>query len=103
MSDKSKSFVLANVCSPPVFLCASYQGTIISIAVWLLSTLFAYLAFDPDAIVYFLICVFIFFPVQGWMAYKTYKDPYFINVIMAKLRCRKTKNIFKTKDNVYGS
>jgi hypothetical protein len=50
-----------------------------------------------------LICVFVFFPLQGWMAYKTYKDPYFTNVFMAKLRCRKTKNIVKTKDNLYGS
>ena len=103
MNDKSKSFVFSNVCAPPVFLCASFQGTMVSVSVWVLSMLLAYLAFDPDAIVYFLICVFVFFPIQGWMAYKTYKDPYFTNVFMAKLRCRKTKNIVSTKDNLYGS
>ena len=96
-----KSFVLKHVVEPPRLLFASFNAAIISLAIWICSSLIG-LLFLP--IFYcFAISTGLFLFIHGCMVFLSSKDPYFINVLMAKLRCRKTKNIVNTKDNLYGS
>jgi hypothetical protein len=96
-----KSFVLKHVVEPPRLLFASFNASIVSLTIWVCSSLIG-LLFLP-VFLNFAISTAFFLVIHGYMVFLSSKDPYFVNVIMAKLRCRKTKNIVRTKDNVYGS
>jgi len=96
-----KSFVLKHVVEPPRLLFASFNASILSLVIWICSSLIG-LLFLP-VFLCFAISTALFLVIHGFMVFLSSKDPYFINVLIAKLRCRKTKNIIRTKDNVYGS
>jgi len=96
-----KSFVLKHVVEPPKLLFASFNASIISLAIWVCLS-FVGLVLTVPVFWCLAITTVLFVMIQGCMVFLSNKDPYFINVLIAKLRCRKTKNIVKTKDNVYG-
>ena len=97
-----KSFVLKHVVEPPKLLFASFNASIISLIIWVCLSFIGLVLLIP--VFYCLaITTALFLTIHGCMIFLSSKDPYFINVLIAKLRCRKTKNIIKTKDNVYGS
>jgi hypothetical protein len=97
-----KSFVLKHVVEPPKLLFASFNATIISLTIWVCSSFIGLVLLMP--VFYCLaITTALFLIIHGCMIFLSSKDPYFINTLIAKLRCRKTKNILQGKDNVYGS
>jgi hypothetical protein len=97
-----KSFVLKHVVEPPKLLFASFNATIISLAIWVCSSFIGVVLLIP-VFYCFAITTALFLIIHGCMIFLSSKDPYFINVLIAKLRCRKTKNILQSKDNVYGA
>lgn len=45
--------------------------------------------------------VWAFLILQAWMVVMTDRDPYFMNVFLVSLRCKKTRNFQKVKGNRY--
>jgi len=101
-SNMYKSFVLKHVVEPPRLLFSSFNAALISLLLWVVLIIGSIVLRTPF-IKSFVVSTALFLLIHGYMIFLSGKDPYFINVLIAKLRCRKTKNIFKTKDNVYGS
>ena len=96
-----KSFMLKHVVEPPKLLFASFNASIVSLTVWVCSSFIGLLFMSA-----FYCCTMttgLFLIIQGCMMFLSSKDPYFVNVLMSKLRCRKTKNILQSKDNIYGA
>ncbi len=86
-----KNFVLKSVCVPGKIMMASFEATLISAGVGMVFCCFV------NIILGFCLCVL----VQGYMIYRTDKDPAFINVFRDGFRCLKTKNYFYVKGNRY--
>ncbi|HQW57697.1 MAG TPA: hypothetical protein PK583_01925, partial [Gammaproteobacteria bacterium] len=97
-----KSFILQHVSEPDRLIMASTEATGVSLIVIFMSgflfSFFSSLSFWVST----LISIFLSILSQIYMIYKTHKDPYFFNVWMAALSCKKTKNYFKLSDNHYG-
>ena len=98
-----KSFVLKHVTEPPKLLFASFHASIVSMGVWMFSALMAKVVLGFSFLTAFLISIITFLAFHGLMIFLSYKDPYFLNVMMAGLRCRKTKNLNMTQHNLYGA
>ena len=98
-----KSFVLKHVVGPPIVVFASLEATILSVVVWVLTVMVARMLLDFPFLVAFVTSIVVFLMFHGTMIFFSHKDPYFLNVMLAKLRCRKTKNLMSTKDNLYGA
>jgi len=90
-------FVLKHVAKPAKVIGASLYATGLSMAlssVFLIVLFILNINFYPGLIV---------FPVlQFWAIYRTSKDPYWVEVMMANFKCKKTKNFKKTRHNYYG-
>ncbi len=97
-----KSFVLRYVTEPPKLIMANVDGTMFSFISSLGVGFLGCLLFPDSATVVAVFAVLALIIVQGFMIYMTYRDPFYFNVWMADLSCRKTKNFIKSKDNVYG-
>jgi len=95
-----KSFVLRHVTEPSRVLFASIEGTVIAVSLWFILTLA--LALSCSVMFCLISSLIIFISNQAVVAFMTYKDPYFLNVAMARLRCGKTKNLIPTRNNRYG-
>lgn len=98
-----KSLVLKHVTEPSMLLFASFQATIASLCVLAVSLVVSCVLFDVSMVIAFLFSLAVFIVFHGCMIWMSYKDPYFVNVIISKIRCRKTKNLIPTKDNLYGA
>lgn len=48
-----------------------------------------------------LLALWTFLPLQTLMIFLTYKDPYFMNLLFAFLKCKKTKNYYPIRGNRY--
>ena len=98
-----KSFVLKHVTEPPKLLFASFHATMVSMGVWMFSAMIAKTVLGFSFLIAFLTSIIVFLAFHGLMVILSYKDPYFLNVMMAWLRCHKTKNLAKTQHNLYGA
>ena len=97
--------ILKHVAKPAKIVGASLPATALSITVTaiILAVLGVLIVFQETfnpAFLLVLITVFSVSQVVG--AYKTYQDPYWVEVWIARLRCKKTKNFIKTQHNYYG-
>ncbi|HQW57692.1 MAG TPA: hypothetical protein PK583_01900, partial [Gammaproteobacteria bacterium] len=97
-----KSFILQHVSEPDRLIMASTEATGVSLIVIFMSGFFFSFFSSFSFWVSTLISIFLSIVTQLYMIYKTHKDPYFFNVWMSGLSCKKTKNYFKEKDNHYG-
>lgn len=98
-----KSYVLKHVTEPPRLLFANTKAAIVSLCVLGISLLFIFAVADMSLMGGFLCSLVIFTVSHAYMIWMSYKDPFFVNVIIARLRCRKTKNLTDVKDNFYGA
>lgn len=97
--------ILKHVAKPAKIVGASLPATALSIVitVMVLIVLTVIIIFQETFNPAFLLGLFAVFSVSQIVgAYKTYQDPYWVEVWIACLRCKKTKNFIKIQHNYYG-
>jgi len=97
--------ILKHVAKPAKIVGASLPATALSVTITVIVlAILVVLALFQETLNPALLLVFVaaFSIPQAVGAYKTYQDPYWVEVWIARLRCKKTKNFIKTQHNYYG-
>ena len=87
-----KHFILRSVALPGKLMMACPKATGFSLCLTMSTFVFT------GSI---MLCIWMFIILQAYMIVMTDKDPYFMNVRIISLRCKKTKNFQIVKGNCY--